>query len=347
MSEKDELEQIIEEELQKDEAEVVVPKKKGITGSTLKIIAIITMFIDHFSACLLTGFLNSKGMELIITPEQGYEFLANYGVIYYTAQIMRLIGRIAFPIFIFCLVEGFHHTRNKLKYMRNLAIFALLSEIPFDLAFSGNMIYLGYQNVMVTMLLGVATMYLMDKVKALKFQDKLSSLSIVGYFVSGVMLSGIFVFQYFSGNVLYTFTEYWPELLVSGAAAVGIFLLCQLHRPAEAKNRLAAMLLAMLPAMIIAIVANCDYNALGIMAIGIMYLLYEKNMVLEFSIGCLALVIFQPVEMFAFLGLPFISKYNGQRGINMKYFFYAFYPVHILLIYLATYIFGWIGFSVM
>jgi len=115
--------------------------KIGIAGSTLKLIAIVTMLIDHIAAVVL---------ERIIANYAGDAKTLN--TIYY---IMRGIGRIAFPIFCFLLVEGFLHTRNVWKYALRLAIFALVSEIPFDLALHATPFYKNYQNVFFTLLIGL------------------------------------------------------------------------------------------------------------------------------------------------------------------------------------------------
>lgn len=108
-------------------------KEKGLSGSTLKIIAIISMLIDHIGAILLIGH-----------P-------------YYS--LCRNIGRIAFPIFCFLLVEGFFHTHDVKKYSIRLLLFALISEIPFDLAFSHTAINPYYQNVFLTLVIGLFVMY--------------------------------------------------------------------------------------------------------------------------------------------------------------------------------------------
>ena len=108
--------------------------KKGLTGSTLKIIAMIAMLIDHIGAAVLVRVIRSTGdMSLY----EGY-------------TILRKIGRIAFPIFCFLLVEGFIHSSDKKKYALRLGIFALLSEVPFDLAFQSKVVGFEYQNVFFT-----------------------------------------------------------------------------------------------------------------------------------------------------------------------------------------------------
>ena len=114
--------------------------QKGLSGSTLKLIAIITMLIDHIGAAVIAR---------LLIAGQGSEMLYK---IYYA---MRAVGRVAFPIFCFLLVEGFFYTGSRKKYALRLFGFALLSEIPFDLAFSGKILEFGYQNVFFTLLIGL------------------------------------------------------------------------------------------------------------------------------------------------------------------------------------------------
>lgn len=117
-------------------------KKRGISQETLKLIACVTMLIDHIGAALVV-----PDFAYYETDPQLYTTLA------WINLIMRCIGRTAFPIFCFLLVEGVYHTRNPKKYALRLAISMVLSEIPFDLAFFGRISW-DHQNVMVTLLLG-------------------------------------------------------------------------------------------------------------------------------------------------------------------------------------------------
>lgn len=104
---------------------------------TLKMIAIITMVIDHV----------------------GYTLFPQ-------VTELRAIGRISFPIFCFLIVEGFYHTRNTWNYLTRLIIFALLSEIPFDLAFHGGPFNWSYQNVFITLALGLCAIFCLEELNA-------------------------------------------------------------------------------------------------------------------------------------------------------------------------------------
>ena len=104
-------------------------KKGCLSGSTLKIIAIIAMAIDHFAASIiLYGILMQQNPSFLGHP---VSMTIPWWNIY---QVMRFIGRIGFPVFCFLLIEGFLHTSSKKKYATRLFLFALVSEFPFDYA---------------------------------------------------------------------------------------------------------------------------------------------------------------------------------------------------------------------
>ena len=79
---------------------------------------------------------------------------------------MTCVGRVAFPIFAFMLVEGYFHTSNLKKYVGRLFLFAVLSEIPFNLVMGSRVLNPVHQNVLWTFLIGILLIYLNEKVKA-------------------------------------------------------------------------------------------------------------------------------------------------------------------------------------
>ena len=121
---------------------------KGLSGSTLKIIAMVTMLIDHIGAAVLARMIIAGNADL-----------------YDAYRTLRMIGRIAFPIFCFLLIEGFQHTKNAKKYAERLFLFAAISEIPFDLAFSAKVLEFQYQNVFFTLAIGLVTIMAYKKVE--------------------------------------------------------------------------------------------------------------------------------------------------------------------------------------
>ena len=107
-------------------------KYQILDGTTLKLIAMISMVFDHAGDMFFPD---------VMWP--------------------RMIGRLAMPIFSFFIAEGFSHTRDKKKYLCRLGIFALISEIPFDLAFEGK-IGFSHQNIMLSFFLAVEALMLYD-----------------------------------------------------------------------------------------------------------------------------------------------------------------------------------------
>ena len=79
---------------------------------------------------------------------------------------MRALGRIAMPIFAFFVAEGFIHTRNRLRYLRRMGVFALVSEIPFDLVTAGKVLEFSHQNIMATFFWAILALICYEKLRA-------------------------------------------------------------------------------------------------------------------------------------------------------------------------------------
>ena len=240
-------------------------KFRGVSAAVLKWTAIITMLIDHIGASFLLGMYYRRGCWG--TGIYTYEF--------YSA--LRIIGRLAFPIFCFLLVEGLMHTRSRWKYLLRLAVFALISEIPFDLAFDRIWWTMSSQNVFFTLALGLAA------------------------------------------------CAAW-EWLTKGDES-----------GCHPLRGIAAVLVAFAAADV-AYILKTDYGALGVLLILVMYFLRQKPWARDLlALGVLYLMVLVAhshwIEVLGALSFPLFHLYNGQRGRQPKYFFYFFYPVHLLLLY--------------
>ncbi len=211
----------------------------------LKWIAIITMAIDHIAAVL-------------VAPGST------------TWWIMRGIGRLAFPIFVFLLVQGFLHTRSVNKYLLRLAAFALISEVPFDLAFYGKVLEFSHQNIFFTLFLGLLAIYLVNMT-----EKALAENLILQSFLSG----------------------------------------------------LAVLVLSFLAALL-----RTDYDYRGVLLIVGFYLFRRNKILMGVALAFVVVILFGSIESIALLSIIPIAFYNGEKGKSMKYFFYIFYPAHLLLL---------------
>lgn len=224
---------------------------KGISGSWLKLIACVSMLIDHTASHVFRG----MDWAYYVFFQIGHHEITPY-------FIMRsVIGRWAFPIFAFLIVEGFLHTHDRKKYGMNLLVFALISEIPCNLVHANKFFYSG-QNVFFTLLLGYLG-------------------------------------------------------------------LCVIERYKEDFKNLAKYLV---PLFVASIVLRSDYGCAGFGFILMLYLL-RYNKLLMSIVGTGAL----PSTLFSGMAFIPIWFYNGERGFVRgkvwKYAFYAFYPVHLLVLY--------------
>lgn len=223
------------------------PAFQKITGSALKLIALITMLLDHI------------GAVLVVSPQPYYA--------------LRLIGRIAFPIFCFLLVEGFLHTRNLWRYAFRLFLFALISEIPFDLAFHQTLFYKDQQNVFFTLLIGLLVI-----------------------------------------SILHNLEETLKDKPV-------IYLICRA--------------IAIAAGMGIAWCLKTDYSYIGVLAITLLYV-FHRQRTSAIACACFFLCFSSVTEITSFASVPLIMAYNGKRGLSLKYVFYLFYPIHLLILYLIS-----------
>ena len=258
--------------MQAEKTEVI---RTGITGSTLKIIAMITMLIDHIGATIV--------LQLVQRNSDNFDAFGNVRmtgmvILYY---VLRGIGRLAFPIFIFLLLEGFQYTHNRFLYIGRLLLFAIISEIPFDLAvnLSTNSILKGH------------------------------------------------VLEFTSQNVFFT--------LFIGLMTMIAFRWIEEHTDWSGWQRVILYIAALVCGIVVAELLQTDYAGKGVVCIMALYI-FRKTKVQQIIAGCVAFC-WELTAPIAFLPIAF---YNGKRGLKIKYFFYAFYPVHLLILYLVVCLMG-------
>ena len=315
--------------------------RKGISGSTIKIIAVTAMLIDHIGAAVLTRQLMADGLGSVMergSVEEMMSWMMAHGAIYITYTMLRLIGRLGFPIFCFLLVEGFQKTRDVRKYAMRLGLFALLSEIPFDLAMRGSPFDFGYQNVYFTLFLGLFTLC------AFEFFAKYRNASESRLWMLPMILGVLFAATYGAICVMKVLNLRTTESILAAlgvlcvAAALGLVFYKSRKGLKRAQIAGADMMVLVL-IMYLADLLCTDYGGMGVLTIIAMYI-FRKNKVLSVTAGCVVLTVMSVSEITAFFVLIPIALYNGKRGLKMKYFFYAFYPVHLFLLYVVSVLMG-------
>lgn len=208
-----------------------------MSSFVLKIIAVLSMTIDHI----------------------GYALLPKIA-------ILRVIGRIAMPIFAFQIAIGFKYTKSREKYILRLLLFAIVSQIPFHLLASINAEQFRL-NIGFTFLLATLILYSIEEVK----QNDWKALCLISIFT-------------------------------------------------------------------IAFLLNYDYYLYGIALVIIFYYTYD-NLKIGFPLFYTATLLYcvyrkSLLQIYSLFDMIPILMYNGKKGANIKYFFYAFYPIHMIIIYL-------------
>ena len=219
-----------------------------LDATALKIIAMICMVFDHVGDMFYPG-----------------------------VMWLKMIGRLAMPIFAFCVSESYIHTGDRIRYLQRMGIFALVSEVPFDLAFTGKL-NLSHQNIMLTFFLAILALILFDKVRGEKTED-------TGKYNSGKTFLG--------------------TLIVLGIAVFSLII-------------------------------RADYSVFAIIAVFLFYVFKDRKQYIRTGIGVAFLALTRTMGYYCTTGLSIIPLllYNGKKGKGLKWLFYAFYPGHLLLLYL-------------
>ncbi len=284
-------------------------KKFGLNRGNLKMIALFCMTIDHIGYVLVESWILKLNEESIL---------------YFGASlldlVLRLIGRIAFPIFCFFIAEGFIYTRNVYKYAGRLLLLAILSEVPFDLAVTKKVFDLGYQNVFFTLLTGLLLIYILDRL--FKLVDKKA----LKYVLAAIISVAAFIF------VEFIHTDY---------GGVGVLSIALIYLVGREELKFAAVLNVI--GLLVNFVYEGKYNLFNIIfticiiAMFTFLILLSKKMPninsRRMFASCSALSEMTLFEASAFVNVGLMILYNGKKGKNIGWLFYFFYPVHLAILF--------------
>lgn len=243
----------------------------GITGNALKLYAVCAMLLEHFAVFVPTD-----------NPLK---------------YAMLFIGRSAAPLFFYFIVEGYHHTHNRNQYTRNLAIFAVISYIPYILCFDGALTWETCLdlNVIFTLFFGLLVIRARHEI-----QNPFAKYSIIGLLF---ILSCFGDWGYIAPLTILTYDIFYGDVKKQAYA----YTIIALVRPLMQANLLVSILSPILS------LSNPHIRSLDFSSWNILF--------------------FQ--QMGALLPAFLLTLYNGQKGksnAHTKWGFYIIYPLHLLII---------------
>ena len=232
-------------------------KFRILTNNALKIIACISMIFDHIGVIMFPNIM-----------------------------WLRAIGRLAYPLFAFCLAEGCFYTKNKINHLAIIAIFGVILQV-LEYLFIG-MVDL---SIIVVFTISIILIYLLDDIDSF-IKSKKKILTIVCIIIFGAFIVGL--------NFLAYYTRYFD----ANFGYYGIIVPVILYAIKKYLNKHSWW-----------IYIDC----IVLIVLFILRTIVTKNVYVLFSL----------------LVIPLLLMYNEKRGkYNLKYLFYIFYPVHLIVIYL-------------
>lgn len=231
----------------------------GLNGNTLKIIAAVSMLIDHIGVVLL--------------PDVGF---------------LRVLGRLAFPIYAYMIAEGCAHTKHRLRYFLTVFLLGAVCQTVYAIASDGT-----YMGILITFSMSILLVYMLQAVKAAwTANEETVARRILLTALFAAAVAGVYLFTCFV-RIDYGF---W------GCMAPVFASLFRAPRDAEAP-----------------LWRKLDCNTVHVLMLGVCLLI----------LAC----VFGGIRFCALLAVPLLLLYSGKRGTaNLKYFFYIFYPAHLVLL---------------
>ena len=292
--------------------------KRFINSNILKLVAIVAMTIDHIGKMILNFYYTSGAR----TAE----------------NVMTIIGRVAFPIFIFLIIEGFTHTKDIKKYFLRLGIMAvsiavfyyLVAFIPIQ-GFSGDYI-LTMGNIFIDLICFLALLYFLNhKKQYIKLLAIIPTAFLIAYFVLFNGDKSLFVLDPLFKKILAPFNPQYAILTL--LLFYSYFLLSKLtnyltYKRAEKNN----------------LVIDAESTNLNVRVFSYSFvLLLISALMWGLSFLTIPLLSNYYVVLYSYilLAAPFILLYNGKQRkwpTWTKYAFYLYYPLHLVIIFLIVYL---------
>ena len=264
------------------------------SADLLKIAALVTMFLDHIGAGILENW--------ILYHYNGDA--AVYQKVLAADTVLRCVGRVSFLLYCWLLVQGFLHTGNRIRYAARLLLFAVISELPFDYLFFNGFTW-EHQNVFWTLLIALITLILIEYLEHLedflipeKKTDQLRyhplfSVFLKAFTVTAVIATGMLVAHFLR-------TDYsWK----------GVMLVSALYLTRQDRK-----IQSVLPSTLFLAAYFLEYILLGWEPLAALSDIFNSKWTV-------------------YLASLLIWRCNGKKTMKSgKYFFYFFYPAHILLL---------------
>ena len=232
-------------------------------------------------------------------------------------SFFNVIGRIAFPLFCFQIVIGYKHTKNVNKYFLRLFLFGIISQIPFSLF---TYLYLGrfdMLNVFFTLAIGLLAIYVLD-VFPIKYKAFALIIDIVLMILAEFAQTDYGWFGVCLIICIYLFYKDKSLNLIDQNSVAKVSNLSQ--NPVVAKKHENS-------------ITYFNNNVLfTIVFLGLIVIKYSNYIALgSYNLALLLIA-------GTFFSIVFMLLYNGKKGPSLKYLFYAFYPVHLLILAMLNYI---------
>lgn len=270
--------------------------KNGINAYQIKVIALIAMTIDHLAA---------YGSDIPIFSAYGSK--------------LRIIGRIAAPLFLFMVTEAVRHTSNRKQYLLRLYIGAvctgLFSAIT-NVLFGNTIGTFSHSNILFTFLYTAMLIILIEKV-IMGIKEKN---------LNQTILCAVGIIAVFAVHFVYLLIERYIPVGTFGHDLLSSFLISPI--------RVEYTILFILMGIAMYFAPNKYWKSAAVIVVSL--ICCDARIV--YALRFIPFVVTMgPPQHWMILSVPFILVYNGDKGKSQKWFFYAYYPIHRYLICVVEY----------